>query len=233
VNSWTNTIANAIKVVMQSGTILTLMIVQAQTQMVKKEINRIANASQLVVIFVHIKKVTKQKNCMLLNAEVIQIISTRKNAGVIATKLVVLIGQISQYPSLKATAEREVSAPVETANWKKKNTTTNVQVVLFTMDTVIAILFQLGVWIHLFAIVSNILMIQQNQIALVNAKQKMQEIANHLHSLILVMIRQNVATVLKLLQIARQKVVNSWILKRVLVLILSLHLRANFIVNHH
>jgi|688.fasta_scaffold774728_2 hypothetical protein len=76
-------------------------------------------------------------------------------------------------------------------------------------------------------------MIQQNQIALVNAKQKMQEIANHLHSLILVMIRQNVATVLKLLQIARQKVVNSWILKRVLVLILSLHLRANFIVNHH
>lgn len=46
----------------------------------------------------------------------IQIISTRKNAGVIATKLVVLIGQISQYPSLKATAEREVSAPVETAN---------------------------------------------------------------------------------------------------------------------
>jgi hypothetical protein len=76
-------------------------------------------------------------------------------------------------------------------------------------------------------------MIQQNQIALFNAKQKMQEIANHLHSLILVMIRQNVATVLKLLQIARQKVVNSWILKRVLVLILSLHLRANFIVNHH
>ena len=76
-------------------------------------------------------------------------------------------------------------------------------------------------------------MIQQNQIALVNAKQKMQEIANNLHSLILVMIRQNVATVLKLLQIARQKVVNSWILKRVLVLILSLHLRANFIVNHH
>jgi predicted regulator of amino acid metabolism with ACT domain len=101
---------------MQSGTILTLMIVQVQTQTVKTEINRIANASQLVVIFVHIKKVKKQKNCMLLNAEVIQIISTRKNAGVIATKLVVLIGQISQYPSLKATAEREVSAPVETAN---------------------------------------------------------------------------------------------------------------------
>ena len=47
---------------MQSGTILTLMIVQVQTQTVKTEINRIANASQLVAIFVHIKKVTKQKN---------------------------------------------------------------------------------------------------------------------------------------------------------------------------